>query len=89
MNNTEKGYADMTKVIESQNKDRVKFVRQQLKENGGYCPCRLIQNESTKCICKEFRSAIEMHKLGKCHCGLYEVVEINEDEAEEKQNSQQ
>lgn len=42
-------------------------VRCKLKANGGYCPCRLIKNEDTKCMCKEFREMTE----GMCHCGLY------------------
>lgn len=65
----------MAKVIISQDKERVVMVRQQLKETGGYCPCRLLRNEDTKCICKEFRDAIEEGKLGKCHCGLYEIID--------------
>ena len=42
-------------------------IKRKLKENGGYCPCSLVQNEDTKCMCKEFR---EMES-GTCHCGLY------------------
>lgn len=45
----------------------VKEVRRRLKENGFYCPCSLIKNADTKCMCKEFREA----KSGMCHCGLY------------------
>ena len=45
----------------------VKEVRHRLKENNGYCPCALVKNEDTKCMCKEFR---EM-KEGMCSCGLY------------------
>lgn len=26
-----------------------------VKSNDGYCPCSLIKNEDTKCMCKEFR----------------------------------
>lgn len=48
-------------------KELVARIRERLKENGGYCPCRLVQNEETKCICKEFREQEE----GMCHCGLY------------------
>lgn len=48
------------------------MIRKQLKENGGYCPCSLLQNEDTKCMCREFREQIE----GECHCGLY--VKIKE-----------
>lgn len=64
----------------SENIKVVKTILNKLDEDD-HCPCRLIKNDDTKCICKEFRSAIEMHKIGKCHCGLYEVVEINENEA--------
>lgn len=50
----------------------VKEIRQKLKENDGYCPCRLVKTEDTKCMCKEFREQEE----GLCHCGLYvKVVE--------------
>lgn len=45
----------------------VKSIRKKLKENGGYCPCSLLKNDDTKCMCKKFR---EM-KVGECHCGLY------------------
>lgn len=47
-------------------------IRQAIKENGGYCPCKLEQNENTKCICKEFLE----QGLGSCHCGLYIKEEI-------------
>lgn len=42
-------------------------VRRKLKDNGGYCPCRLEKTPDTKCMCKEFRESDE----GMCHCGLY------------------
>lgn len=42
-----------------------------IKESDGYCPCRIDQNEDTKCICKEFR---ESNDLGPCHCGLYTKI---------------
>lgn len=51
----------------SDNKELVEDIRTKLKENGGYCPCRIERNEDTKCICKEFRE----QKSGECHCGLY------------------
>ena len=56
----------------SDNKEVVEEVRKKLKENFGYCPCKLFKNEDTKCICKEFR---EQTELGECHCGLYVKVE--------------
>lgn len=55
------------KIILNPNKELVNEIRVQLKENGGYCPCNILKNEDTKCMCKEFR---EMNE-GECHCGLY------------------
>lgn len=58
----------------------VKDIRERLKENGGYCPCKLIKNEDTKCMCKEFR---EQNEPGFCHCGLYRkyyCISTREDE---------
>ena len=49
------------------NQDVVNDIKKRLKENDGYCPCKIIKNEDTKCICKEFRE----QKSGECHCGLY------------------
>lgn len=51
----------------SDNIELVEEIRQKLKENGGFCPCRIDQNEDTKCMCKEFRE----QESGECHCGLY------------------
>ena len=53
----------------------VKEIIQQLKDNQGYCPCRLSKTPETKCMCKEFRE----QDIGICHCGLYEkyIVEEN------------
>ena len=48
-------------------KEHVRLIREGLAANGGYCPCALVKNADTKCMCKEFR---EM-KSGYCHCGLY------------------
>lgn len=49
-------------------------IRRKLKENNGYCPCKIVRNEDTKCPCKEFR---EMKKGSVCHCGLY-IMKENE-----------
>lgn len=36
-----------------------------------YCPCSLIRNDDTVCMCKEFRDA----PVGTtCHCGIYTKV---------------
>lgn len=55
------------KIKVNSDKELVDIIRQKLKENDGYCPCRLHKTEETKCICKEFLEQPE----GECHCGLY------------------
>lgn len=54
---------DATKVAE---------IRQRLKENDGYCPCRISKTDDTKCMCKQFRDSQEE---GYCHCELYYKTE--------------
>ena len=61
----------------SDDKELVEEIRQKLKENYGYCPCRIEKNDDTKCMCKEFRE----QKSGECHCGLF--VKTNEDKNNE------
>lgn len=48
-------------------KERAEKIRAKIKENDGYCPCKLEKTEDTKCICKEFLE----QGVGECHCGLY------------------
>lgn len=55
-------------------KDFVLKMREAIKNNDGYCPCRIEKKDENKCICKEFRDMMEEGKSGKCHCGLYEIV---------------
>lgn len=45
----------------------VEEIKQKLKENGGFCPCRIEKTPDTKCMCKEFRE----QESGECHCGLF------------------
>ena len=54
-------------------KELVTEIRKKLKDNKGYCPCRLQKTPDTKCMCKEFREQEE----GECHRGLY--VKIKEE----------
>lgn len=61
------------KIVVSDNNELVEEIRKQLKENDGYCPCRIDKTPDTKCMCKEF---LEMEE-GECHCGLY--VKLKDD----------
>lgn len=61
------------KIRQNPDKEYAADVKKRLKANGGYCPCRLIKNADTKCMCKEFRE----QESGMCHCGLY--IKVNEE----------
>ena len=57
----------MMRIIQNPDKDYVEKIKAKLKANSNYCPCVLVKNEDTKCMCKEFREMEE----GMCHCGLF------------------
>lgn len=59
------------KIIVNPDNEVVKTVRQALKDNDGYCPCKVLHIADNKCMCKDFREQGE----GECHCGLY--IKIN------------
>lgn len=60
------------KILLNPDKEVVDTLKAKMKENGGYCPCRLARNEDTKCMCKEFRDQIKDDSFeGYCHCMLY------------------
>lgn len=62
----------MLKIKLNPNTDAVAAIKAKLKENEGYCPCSLLKNEDTKCMCKQFR---DQNVEGQCHCGLYIKVQ--------------
>lgn len=63
----------MMKVTTNPDKEYVTNIREKLKENSGYCPCRIVKSPDTKCICKEFRDQMERGEEGYCHCELYKI----------------
>ena len=43
-----------------------------MKNNGGYCPCRIQRTPENICICDEFKAQIADENFeGICHCQLY------------------
>ena len=67
--------AVIMRVILNKDKEIVDSIREELRMNGGYCPCRLIKTDETKCMCEDFKKMIDEGILGECHCGLYVNVE--------------
>ena len=62
------------KVIKNNDKELVHEIETKLKQNGGYCPCRLTKTPENKCMCEEFRQQISNRIEGECCCGLYIAV---------------
>lgn len=48
-------------------KEKVEKIRQAIRENDGYCPCKIERKDDNKCLCREFLNQED----GYCHCGLY------------------
>ena len=61
------------KIVLNKDDVLVEYIRKRLRDNNGYCPCAIVQDDDTKCMCKAFR---EQKNEGECHCGLY--VKIKE-----------
>lgn len=60
------------KIKLNPDQDLVNGLKHKMKQNGGYCPCRLRRDDDTKCMCKEFREQIADPEFeGYCHCMLY------------------
>ena len=65
------------KLQKNVDKELVAEVERQLKETGGYCPCRLTKDKDSKCMCKYFRDAVKEAKANgstepvECDCGLW------------------
>lgn len=52
-----------------------KEISEKVKNNDGYCPCLAYKDDSTKCMCLDFRNQTEP---GFCHCKRYKKVEVKE-----------
>lgn len=55
-------------------KELVDTIQVKLRQNGGFCPCRVDKIEDNECMCKEFREQLKTIQPGEvieCHCGLF------------------
>ena len=60
------------RIILNPDKEVVTEIRDGLKRTNGYCPCRVVRTQDTKCMCKDFK---EQTTEGECYCGLY--IKVN------------
>ena len=62
-------------IKETDDIEHANTIKESLKSNDGYCPCRIGKIPENKCMCQEFRSQLKDDKFeGSCHCGLYVKV---------------
>ena len=64
--------------INNEEPELVAEILEQIKNNGGYCPCKVIHDQDTKCMCKEFKEILkskEKSTYDTCACGLYRIEE--------------
>lgn len=56
------------KILLNPDTNKVAEIKEAIKNNEGYCPCRLAKIKENRCICKDFS---EQTEEGYCLCGLY------------------
>lgn len=64
----------MLKIIPNPDKEVYESVTNEIKNNDGYCCCRIIRNENTRCMCKDFK---EQQTEGLCYCERFLKTEVN------------
>ena len=63
------------KIVKNPNNEKYELETKLVKDNDGYCPCRIEKIPDNKCLCKEFR---DQDCPGLCLCQRYMKVEIEE-----------
>ena len=53
----------MSRVIKNPDEVFVRNLKKRIKNNNGYCPCKLKKKRDNKCPCKDFREG------RGCDCG--------------------
>ena len=63
--------------INTEEPELISEIIDQIKKNGGYCPCKVLHNEDTKCMCQEFKDILNSEEKAindTCACGLYRIT---------------
>lgn len=66
------------KIVLGDDLELIAEVNRQLQETKGYCPCALVLNESTKCICSTFRESLARGEETECNCGKYKIIKVED-----------
>ena len=62
------------RITTNSNVELVTEIKQALKTNDNYCPCKFEKIADNKCMCKDFRDKIGKEECGICECGLYVIT---------------
>ena len=49
----------MVKIIKNPDEKFFSEISKAVADNDGYCPCAVLKNQSTKCMCEEFRNSVK------------------------------
>lgn len=60
--------AEPFKIYVNPDEEFFEKISNKVKDNDGYCPCMLVRNKDTKCMCKEF---MDKKENGFCRCKRY------------------
>lgn len=60
--------AEPFKIYVNPDEEFFEKISNKVKDNDGYCPCMLVRNKDTKCMCKEF---MDKQENGFCRCKRY------------------
>ena len=66
------------KIALSDDKALVAEVNRQLQETKGYCPCALVWDDSTKCVCSAFKESLANEEETECNCGKYKIIKVED-----------
>lgn len=66
----------MLKIFPNPDKEVYESVTKEIKANDGYCCCRIVRNENTRCMCKDFK---EQQVEGSCYCERFIKKEVTPD----------
>ena len=68
-------------IVKNPDKELRARIKERVKANDGYCPCRFEKTVDTKCPCKDFR------ENGDCICGFFIKVPCVEVSCEDMKGS--
>lgn len=66
------------KIVLNDDLALVAEVNRQLQETKGYCPCALVWDDNTKCICSAFKESLANEEEVECNCGKYKIIKVED-----------